>query len=86
MKYVEIIKYISKNSGCSYEDALDIFYHSVTRQSIEDGVGNLHCESAAYLADEVLIEYESKTLFKKEQYDRIKAYYTAFSNILSQKQ
>ena len=36
---------------------IDVFYHSVTAQMIQDGVADLHCRSDHYLADEIYREY-----------------------------
>lgn len=38
--------------------ALDFFYHSELYLLIHDGVSDMHCMSDAYLADELVMEYQ----------------------------
>lgn len=43
----------------SLEDALSFFYDSDTYKLISEGVADMHCRSDEYLADELIMEYES---------------------------
>jgi hypothetical protein len=43
----------------SLEDALSFFYDSDTYKLISEGVADMHCRSDEYLADELILEYES---------------------------
>ncbi len=61
MKYARIIAAISKMMNIEETAAMDIFYNSDTMQLINDGVGDLHCRSDFYLAEEIIREYKSKT-------------------------
>ena len=48
---------IAEKKGCSYEEALDLFYNSITFELISEGVADMHCMSDEYLTDELLLEY-----------------------------
>ena len=56
-KNARIIAILAEKFGGSLDKALDVFYHSVTAQMIQDGVADLHCRSDHYLADEIYREY-----------------------------
>ena len=60
MKYARIIAAISKIMHIDEAMAMDIFYNSDTMQLINDGVGDLHCRSDLYLAEEIIREYKEK--------------------------
>ncbi len=60
MKYARIVGIFAKNTGLSLEDALSFFYDSDTYMLISEGVADMHCRSAEYLADELMIEYKEK--------------------------
>ena len=61
MKYARIVKLFAERNQLSYEDALGIFYDSVTYQLISNGVADMHCFSDGYLAEELEMEWkESK--------------------------
>lgn len=59
-KFSRIIEAISEQHDVSLEQAMDIFYNSVTSQLIEEGVADLHCRSSRYLADVIWDEYTEK--------------------------
>ena len=59
MKYARIVAIFAKETGMSLEDALSFFYDSDTYKLISEGVADMHCRSDEYLADELIIEYES---------------------------
>lgn len=57
-KAADIISAISEMYEVSLEKATDIYYQSDTSQLIDDGVADLHCRSARYLAQCVWDEYQ----------------------------
>jgi hypothetical protein len=59
MKYARIVAIFAKETGMSLEDALSFFYDSDTYKLISEGVADMHCRSDEYLADELIMEYES---------------------------
>lgn len=58
MKYARIIAAIAKMMDIDEALAMDIFYNSDTMQLINDGVGDLHCRSDLYLAEEIIREHK----------------------------
>lgn len=60
MKYARIIAVIAKMMNIDEAEAMDIFYNSDTMQLINDGVGDLHCRSDFYLAEEIIREFKEK--------------------------
>ncbi len=58
--YKNIIVQFSKQTGKGLEESVDYFYKSETYQLISEGVGELHCKGAKYLADELMLEYGIK--------------------------
>ncbi len=56
-KCAKIILAISEMYGLALEEAMDIYYQSVTSELIEEGVADLHCRSEKYLAQCVMDEY-----------------------------
>jgi len=59
-KYARIISAISEMHDVSIEEAVKIFYNSVTMQLVEEGVADLHCRSDKYLAEEIWAEWQEK--------------------------
>lgn len=59
MKYARIVAIFAKETGMSLEDALSFFYDSDTYKLISEGVADMLCRSDEYLADELIMEYES---------------------------
>ena len=59
MKYARIVAIFAKETGMSLEDALSFFYDSDTYKLISEAVADMHCRSDEYLADELIMEYES---------------------------
>lgn len=55
--YKSIILEFSKETGKSLEESMDLFYKSETYELISEGVGDLHCRGAKYLAQEIMLEY-----------------------------
>ena len=55
-KIARIIEAYSIRYGVSLEEAVNIYYNSVTSQMIEEGIADLHCRSDKYLADELWLE------------------------------
>ena len=56
-KCAEIIAALSELYGLSLEEATDMFYRSDTAEMIEEGIADLHCRSAKYLAQCVHDEF-----------------------------
>lgn len=59
-KYARVIENFAKKKEITLDEALKFFYESETYKLIRDGVADLHCMSEAYLADELLLEYEKR--------------------------
>jgi hypothetical protein len=60
VKYARIISEFAKESGLSTSEAMDFFYHSKEYELIRDGVSDLHCMSAGYLAEDLMEEMAYK--------------------------
>ena len=60
MKYARIVKLFAEQAGLTYEQALGMFYDSVTYDLVSNGVADMHCFSDEYLADELLLEFGYK--------------------------
>jgi len=58
MKYARIVEAFARRTGKTAEEALDLFYHSVTYELIREGVSDLHCRNEEYLAE--MLEDEMK--------------------------
>lgn len=56
-KCAEIIAALSELYRLSLEEATDMFYRSDTAEMIEEGIADLHCRSAKYLAQCVHDEF-----------------------------
>lgn len=83
LKYVRIIAALAAHENISYEEALKMFYKSRTSRMIAEGVGDLHCLSADYLVDEILIELRTEEKLRQEQVDRLKAYQEALQEVMN---
>lgn len=59
MKIARIIDIYGKEHTLSREEAADAYYNSVTAEMIEEGVGDLHCRSDRYLAEELWLEMQN---------------------------
>ena len=59
-KYSRIIEHFAEKQGLTLDEALDFFYHSELYSLIHDGVSDMHCMSDAYLADELVMEYQRR--------------------------
>jgi hypothetical protein len=53
MKYVAVIKALSKHYGYSLREALGIFYQSKVYQDMSDSSSNMFCLSPKYLAADI---------------------------------
>ena len=58
MKYARIVKLFAEHNHLTYEEALGIFYDSVTYQLISNGIADMHCFSDGYLAEELEMEWK----------------------------
>lgn len=60
-KYARVVSLLAERAGLSYEQALDVFYHSVTYDLMRNGISDMHCMSDGYLVQDLLDEiHESK--------------------------
>lgn len=59
MKYARIVELFAKRMHISNDKALEMFYDSDTFMLVSEGVADMHCRSDEYLADELVLEYES---------------------------
>lgn len=59
-KYLGIVERLVSVLNISQEQALDVFYSSDTYRYLSQRRGDLHLMSAAYLADEIMIELQRK--------------------------
>ncbi|MFU0464201.1 DUF3791 domain-containing protein [Gardnerella vaginalis] len=55
-KYARVVNLLAERSGLSYEQALDVFYHSVTYDLMRNGISDMHCMSDGYLVQDLLDE------------------------------
>ena len=60
-KYAQVVEAFAEKVGLTLDAALDVFYRSETYRLISEGVSDLHCMSDAYLADELMTEYQEKS-------------------------
>lgn len=58
IKSANIIQNLSELYGLTIQEATDIYYQSDTSELIEEGVSDLHCRSAKYLAMLIWDEYQ----------------------------
>lgn len=58
LKYARIIKGFAEQMQMTYAKAMDLFFHSLTFQLLQDGEADLHCRSDLYLIDELKMEIE----------------------------
>lgn len=54
MKYARIIEIIAEREHIGRERAMEMFYTSPVLDLIENGISDLHCRSALYLAEEII--------------------------------
>lgn len=59
-KYARVIALFAAEEKVSLNAALDFFYRSEVYQLISKGVSDMHCMSDAYLAEELMQEYNNK--------------------------
>lgn len=59
-KYARVIECFANKVEFSLDSALDFFYSSEVYKLVRDGVSDMHCMSDEYLADELMIEYQTK--------------------------
>lgn len=63
-KSADIIESITDMYGVPLEQSTDIFYNSETSVLIEEGIADLHCRSARYLAQCVWDEYTESSAMR----------------------
>lgn len=55
-KYARIVALLAKRRGLSYEQALDVFYHSITYDLMRHDISDMHCMIDTYLVQDLLAE------------------------------
>ena len=55
-KYARVIAELAAREKIELAQALDMFYKSETYQEMREGIGQMHCRSEAYLAEEIAQE------------------------------
>ncbi|WP_411682125.1 hypothetical protein [Clostridium thailandense] len=55
--YKDIILEFSKETGKRIDESVNLFYNSETYELISEGIADLHCRGAKYLAQELMLEY-----------------------------
>ena len=58
MKFARVVDLFSQYAKLPLSDSLAIFYSSELYPLIKTGVSDMHCMSDAYLAEELLLEYQ----------------------------
>lgn len=58
-KYSRVIECFAERQGISLDAALEFFYHSEVYQLMREGISDMHCMSDAYLAQELIQEYQA---------------------------
>ena len=59
-KYARVVSLFAEKRQLTLEEALDFFYHSFVYQLVSEGCADMHCRSDAYLAEELVLEYDAK--------------------------
>ena len=59
-KYARVVSLFAEKKHLTLEDALDFFYHSFVYKLMSEGCADMHCRSDAYLAEELILEYDEK--------------------------
>ena len=59
-KYARVVSLFAEKKNLTLEVALDFFYHSFVYQLVSEGCSDMHCRSDAYLAEELILEYDAK--------------------------
>lgn len=59
-KYARVVSLFAAKSELPLDEALDFFYHCSVYQLMSEGQSDMHCMSDEYLAQELLLEYQSK--------------------------
>lgn len=58
-KYARVVSLFAKEKQITLEEALDFFYHSFVYKLMSEGCSDMHCMSDAYLAEELILEYDA---------------------------
>ena len=59
-KYARIVKLYSEKYNVTIEEALDIFYNSLTYRLMREGISDMHCMSDLYIAQELNIQAKNQ--------------------------
>jgi len=57
-KYARVIARFAEKAGCSLDEAMRFFYHSMTYTLMSEGISDMHCMSDEYLAEDLETEYK----------------------------
>ena len=59
-KYTRLVSMLAEKKNISYNEALELFYHSFVYKLMKEGVSDMHCRSDLYLLEELENEYMKK--------------------------
>ena len=59
-KYARVIARFAEKVGCTLDEAMRFFYHSMTYTLMSEGVSDMHCMSDEYLAEDLETEYKQQ--------------------------
>jgi hypothetical protein len=65
MQYAWVIALLEQKAGLPEECAMNFFYHSTEYRLMREGVGDLHCMSDDYLAEDLMDEWNGKGRFDR---------------------
>jgi len=61
-KYARVIELFAAEKKLNLDAALDFFYRSEVYRLVSEGVSDMHCMSDAYLAEELMREYNGNEI------------------------
>jgi len=59
-KYARVIARFAEKVGCTLDEAMRFFYHSMTYILMSEGISDMHCMSDEYLAEDLETEYKQQ--------------------------
>ena len=59
IKYVSVIETFAEMGNIPLRKALDMFYKSQIYIEMREGISDMHCRSEKYLAEDLMLEFES---------------------------
>jgi len=60
MKFAKVVSRLAERCGISEQEALDVFYKSLTYNYLSNLKGNLHNMGVDYIVDEILLEMNAR--------------------------